>query len=556
LGTSKEDILVAGRGKGERLYGGAGDDLLISVDGGDYAHGGSGEDIFAFRFNKNIRRSAQRGKTVDHVIEDFNLDEGDSICLSHIVTKSRHKNIDYRGTGQIKGTGIEVRLVQGKQGTAQKEQEAFTGIEDGVEKTIGELPEISKTRRNGVDSRLEVYEDGNLVTNITLKNTPSSRAFSRKLGKAIFGKYSQTSKSVVSAEGANANHLTEFSLTNVGIPFKGNSLKIDSGENSPSNVSALVNSAEANDSAVSAAFDGSIDNSFMKASAHVTTNYYQHFEVFGDIKWDKVQNKFINHWPSYRVGIQPTVSLSINPNIILTTGNVAGYGSLTYTPKLPLSGTVGEEVAPGFDVSATGGIGLNASMTLTTRGLDKKIVISPEASASAYVDFAHDSYYNTPLAVIPKVNKSKASISASTIDYGENNKKDGIVGITGALNLSPFIEFDLGFGYEDVEDGAGITANIIESGPKLSYPLSLSMEEDAIITPGKGVTTYNDIYFNYGPAKIDWITTVPDVSFSDDFQKFEWTGPQYNLKVAEIGPSGSIPIPELSFSEFEFQPWD
>ena len=124
MGTSKEDILVAGRGKGERLYGGAGDDLLVSIDGGDYAHGGSGADIFAFRFNKNIRRSAKRGKTVDHVIEDFNLDEGDSICLSHLVTKSRHKNIDYRGTGRIKGTGIEVRLVQGKKGTAQKEQAA------------------------------------------------------------------------------------------------------------------------------------------------------------------------------------------------------------------------------------------------------------------------------------------------------------------------------------------------------------------------------------------------------------------------------------------------
>ena len=534
MGTSKEDILVAGRGKGERLYGGAGDDLLASIDGGDYAHGGSGADIFAFRFNKNIRRSAKRGKTVDHVIEDFNLDEGDSICLSHLVTKSRHKNIDYRGTGRIKGTGIEVRLVQGKKGTAQKEQEAFTGIEDGVEKTIGELPEISKTRRNGVDSRLEVYEDGNLVSNITLKNTPSSRAFSRKLGKAIFGKYSQTSKSVVSAEGANANHLTEFSLTNAGIPFKGNSAKIDIGDHGSSNVSALVQSAAVTDGSVSSSFSEDIDNSMMKVSAHIGFEEYQKFEIFGDF-WKGT-------WPSYKLGVKPSFDINISPKFVFDTGNIAGLGSLSYSPKLGVSASI--EVFPGLNAGASGGLGLGGSLSVSKKGLNKKIVISPELSASAKVAFGHNSMWNTRLAFDSSDHSATFLLKESSIDYGQNEAKDGITGVSVTMSVSPAIQFDMGFGYSESNDEISLTADIIQSGPKLTYPFALELIDTEIGIPGRPLAL-KDASLTYGPAQLDWVTTLGVLSFSDKLDSYSWTGPSYNVGIAEMGESGIIKLPFL-----------
>jgi hypothetical protein len=522
LGTSQEDILIAGRANEQRLYGGAGDDLLVSIDRGDYMHGGSGADIFAFRFNKNIRRSAKSGKTVDHVIEDFSIDDGDSICLSHLVGESRHKNIDNRGSRRIKGTGIEVRLAQGKQGTAEEEGEAFTGIEDGVEKTLGELPVISKNRQFGADSRLEVYEDGNLISNITLKNTPVSRTFTKKLGKSIFGKYSKTSKEVVSAEGSSVNHLTNFSLTQDGIPLKGNGVKIDVGDHSSSKASALLRAADAIDSNAVSAFAGTIDNSFMKASANVSVRLYQDFEIFGDL--------FKGTWPSYKLGVEPSINLSISPNVVLSTGNVAGYGSLSFSPNLGI--TWGEELIPGFNASASGGVQFGASLTLEEEGLDKKVVISPYLSAAAKVAFGHDSMFNTRLAFDNSSHSATASLKES-ISYEGNGKKDGITGIKGAINFSPSVQFDLGFGYREVEDGVGVTANIIESGPELTYPLAIELKED------DGVATAS---FDYGPAKLDWVTTLGDVSFSDELDTYRWTGPQYDVGIAEMGPSGSIPL--------------
>ena len=521
LGTSQEDILIAGRAKQHRLYGGAGDDLLVSINKGDYTHGGSGADIFAFRFNKKIRRSAKRGKTVDHVIEDFSIDDGDSICLSHLVGESRHKNIDYRGSRRIKGTGIEVRLAQGKQGTAEEEGEAFTGIEDGVEKTLGELPVISKNRQCGTDSRLEVYENGNLISNITLKNTPVSRTFTKKLGKSIFGKYSKTSKEVVSSEGSSVNHLTNFSLTQDGIPLKGNGAKIDVGDNSSSKASALLREADTIDSNTVSAFDGTIDNLFM-AAANVSVDLYQDFEIFGDL--------FKGTWPSYKFGVEPSINLSISPKFILRTGNIAGYGSLSFSPNLGI--TWAEELIPGFNASASGGVKVGASLTLEEEGLDKKVTINPKLSAAAKVAFGHDGFFNTPLTINNSNHSATASITASISNEG-NRKKDGITGIKGAINFSPSVKFDLGFGYRDVEDGVGVTANIIESGPELTYPLAIELKED------DGVATAS---FDYGPAKLDWVTTLGDVSFSDDIDTYRWTGPQSDVGLAKMGPSGSMPL--------------
>ena len=91
----------------------------------------------------------------------------------------------------------------------------------------------------------------------------------------------------------------------------------------------------------------------------------------------------------------------------------------------------------------------------------------------------------------------------------------------------------MGFGYREVEDGVGVTANIIESGPELTYPLAIELKED------DGVATAS---FDYGPAKLDWVTTLGDVSFSDELDTYRWTGPQYDVGIAEMGPSGSIPL--------------
>ena len=527
LGTNQEDILIAGRGKNERLYGGAGDDLLVHVDGGDYTHGGSGADIFAFRFNKKIRRKAKRGKAVNHVIEDFNLDEGDSICLSHIVTKSRHKNIDYRGTRRIKGTGIEARLVQGKPGTAQKEQEAFIGIEDGVVKTLGELPEISKNRQPRNTSRLMVYKDGNLLSNITLKDVPDSRSFRKQLSKSIFGKYSKTSKEVVSAEGSSANHLTKFSLTQAGIPLKGNGSKIDIGDHSLPEVSALLRPAEAiNSKADNSLVENSYDNSVMNASANINASLNQPFKLFGGptTKWDWecLCMKTTNNFPSYEIGFNVSFNLKISPKIILNTGNVVGTGIASWSPNLGLN--FGQEVSPGINVGSSGGVQISGEVVINEEGLGKSISISPELSAEADYAFGHNGFWSTPPTSSVSGHSAPFSIKGQSIQYTENGNKDGITGVITDIAISPFVQFMIGLGFRE----EGLTLNFLETGPKIFWPVGLEME---------GSST-GDLIFFYGPAKLDWQATLGDASFLG----MSFKGPTDDIGIAQMGPSGAIPL--------------
>ena len=482
LGTEEDDILIAGRSKGERLYGGAGDDLLVSVDGGDYAHGGSGADIFAFRFNKNIRRSAQRGKSVDHVIEDFNLDEGDSICLSHIVTKSRHKNIDYRGVGRIKGTGIEVRLVQGKRGAAKKEQEAFTGIEDGVEKTIGELPEISKTRRNGVDSRLEVYEDGNLVSNITLKNTPRSRSFSRRLGKAIYGKYSQTGKEVSSINGINGDHLSQLSVTSLGIPMKGNGAKLDHANADETIASSAISSLNAADST---------HNLNMKSQ--VMAGFSTPFKI---------------DFPNYKYAFDLGFVLSANPKLILNSGHMIGVGSVSYKPDA-LSYT--QELEPPFTANASAGGRISVTTNIDKRGTGKQISTGIYLVAEVEYTFKHHGIYTNDTEII----KNAANVGGY-LTPSSNSSTDDVTGVQWNIGFAPYAQFTVGLGV-----GEGTTrVNAIQTGPRLTIPFTLSVNGDT----GKST-------FKYGTADLDWTVILGSVqAFGLNF-----TGPSYNIGLADFG---------------------
>jgi len=509
LGTAEDDILMAGRGKGERLYGGAGDDLLVSVDGGDYAHGGSGADIFAFRFNKNIRRSAKRGKTVDHVIEDFNLDEGDKICLSHLVTKSRHQNIDYRGSGRIKGTGIEVRLVQGKQGAAKKETEAFSGIEDGVSQTLGELPEISKTRRNGADSRLEVYEDGILLSNITLKNNPGSKSFSRKLGNAIFGKYSQTTKEVTSAEGLTENHLTSHSLSALGIPLKGNAAKMDFGSGDPEAlmIQSINPAGESNlpfSNEIGKKNDSSSDDLQSKINFHgsLKTSGSEPLKVYGNASKPAGKN---DSWPSYRFKLDMDLTVGIRPRFTLRTGGVVGIGSIKMSiPNLTASANYG--ILQG---SISPSVSISGNSHVSADGINKTFTTGADVQATATFNMSHEGWFEHPI--------SKSGSWKLEKNVASSRKSDDLTGVEWGIVFSPSLDFKVALGIsETIKDVGSFQASIFKNGPSFTYPLALHLSDDKS-------------YFSYGAAQIDWNVVLASVSVSTPVLTRSLSAGKFNL---------------------------
>ena len=71
----------------------------------------------------------------------------------------------------------------------------------------------------------------------------------------------------------------------------------------------------------------------------------------------------------------------------------------------------------------------------------------------------------------------------------------------------------------------GLTLNLLESGPKIFYPVGLEINGGVAI-------------FMYGPAKLDWQATLGDASFLGMSLK----GPTDDIGIAQMGPSGAIPL--------------
>ncbi len=72
---------LAGNGGADTLYGGPGDDVLYPMAQGGILFGGVGADIFAFdTYGSGFYAS---DKTMSHILEDWNVAEGDKISFSH-----------------------------------------------------------------------------------------------------------------------------------------------------------------------------------------------------------------------------------------------------------------------------------------------------------------------------------------------------------------------------------------------------------------------------------------------------------------------------------------
>ena len=292
-------------------------------------------------------------------------------------------------------------------------------------------------------------------------------------------------------------------------------------------VSALLRPAEAiNSKADNSLVENSYDNSVMNASANINASLNQPFKLFGGptTKWDWecLCIKTTNNFPSYEIGFNVSFNLKISPKIILNTGNVVGTGIASWSPNLGLN--FGQEVSPGINVGSSGGVQISGEVVIYEEGLGKSISISPELSAEADYAFGHNGFWSTPPTSSVSGHSAPFSIKGQSIQYTENGNKDGITGVITDIAISPFVQFMIGLGFRE----EGLTLNLLETGPKIFWPVGLEMDG----------SSSGDLNFFYGPAKLDWQATLGDASFLG----MSFKGPTDDIGIAQMGPSGAIPL--------------
>ena len=512
LGSPKDDILITRARPNERLYGGKGDDILISYGFNNHLHGGSGADTFAFmQSDKQKDRKKENQEIIQHFIHDFNEEEGDVIDLSHMLDTNGYKKVRLRNK-RIKGKGIEVQFVPGTEKTVNESKRSFAGIENGVNDALGEIPKVTRRGNRSDASKYKVFVKGDLHHEIVLKHVPgkthipgvsSQKSDSQKKQRSInqqanggpsfnltfegCGLPWEMTKSCISERNQKLQDFYEqnskISITPQGIPFHGNGAKID-----------------------------------IKPP----------IEIFGGMEhWDSPDIKVKAEWKPPFVEVEFSfyadmyLGINLGPKFTLFTGSIPAKGTLpTYGPSaFNYSETL--EFDPPFDVRASGGVGLSGTVDVTQDGLNK--AISSEALYKAELDFSlsqHGPYLST---------FTERSVNPLTVAGGSNSKNfDNLTGVTAKVSISPNIQFDVGLGVS----GDGWHADLIDGGPKISAPID-------IIIDGIG----SGIQFN--GARLDWVTRVIDIGIKG----FSISGYEWTQSIANMGELGMLYFGDVCMKE-------
>ena len=506
LGSPKKDVLISRARRNERLYGGKKDDILISYGRNNHLHGGSGADTFAFMANskRHARRLITDQKFNQHVIHDFDLSEGDKIDLSHIIQNAEKEIIKFR-KNNIKGKGVEIHFSPGAEVILGKAKKGFANIEDGVKDSLGEIPGVTHRKHRSKGSKLKIYVDGHLHSEIILKHKPGKQYIpgtdkipfiNRKLMRLSDQKNGQRPALDFTLPGSNQDnpllsiwdgimqktddYLEKFyeensgiSITPQGIPFYGNGAKID-----------------------------------IKPPV----------EVFGGLE----------HWSSPRVKVDILkakididfyldidLGLNLGPKFTLFTGSIPGQGTL---PTATWGVSESLDFDPPFDVRAGGGTSFTATVDVTEDGLNK--AIWSEALYKAELDFSlsQDGPYIETF--------TERKIEPLNVAGGNNYKTfDSLTGVEAKFTISPELQFDVGVGVSS----DGWHADLIDTGPKISAPID-------IIVSGSG---QSGIQFN--AARLDWVTRLIDVGWGPlSISAKTWTH-----NIANMGEFGFIDFPKV-----------
>ena len=505
LGSPKKDILISGARKNERLYGGKRDDILISYGRSNHLHGGSGADTFAFMANpKRHARLLTDGKISNqHVIHDFDASEGDKIDLSHILKNSKKEILKIR-KNDIKGKGVEIQFSPGAKVIVQKSKKGFANIEDGIKDSLGEIPGVTHRKHKSKGSKLKIYVDGHLHSEVILKHKPGKEYISRtdkpqfidrKSMRSFDHKNGQQPALNFTLPGRNPHPLPEvwdamtqeiddnlkkfyeensaISITPQGIPFYGNGAKVD-----------------------------------IKPPV----------DVFGGVE----------HWSSPRVKVDiwkakididfyldVYLGVNLGPKFTLFTGSIPGQGTL---PAATWGVSESLDFDPPFDVRAGGGTSFTATVDVTEDGLNK--AIWSEALYKAELDFSlsQDGPYIETF--------TERKIEPLNVAGGNNYKSfDSLTGVEAKLTISPELQLDVGVGVSS----DGWHADLIDTGPKISAPID-------IIVSGSG---QSGIQFN--AARLDWVTRLIDVGYGP----LSISGKTWTHNIASMGEFGFIDFPKV-----------
>lgn len=518
LGTKKADTLFAKSRKGERLYGGKGDDILISRGGATHTHGGSGADTFAFMFNtKASKKRCEMSNPARHVIHDFNPEEGDKIDLTHILNETNNNEIKFR-QNKIRGEGVEVRFIPGQEKVVPASKKGFKGIEDGVAKELGELPLVTHKKNRELGSKYEVFIDGKVHHEIILKHIPGkanaplakednpekmvpkritkSAKFreidtkSSNKGRGYLGFKDSPQHKVIEtpAEAAIFNQEEQdwydenktISITPKGIPFYGNAAKLD--------IEPLVN-------------------------VYGGLEHWNYPEVhLGGQKEFPFFHVDISFYLDFYLG------LNIGPKFTLYTGSIPGEGTW---PSFSEGATESLDFDPPFDIRASGGVSIDATVNVTEQGLNKSI--SGQATFGPEIDFSlsQDGPMNSA--------STKQKLQPLTVAGGNNEETfDSLEGVDAKISIAPFAQFDVGIGVS----GDGWHADLVDGGPKMSSPLSIQINEE-----GAGI--------GFDPFKLDFVVRVIDVSF----EKFSLSGYSKSFSLFDAYDVDFLSFPEICAAE-------
>ena len=506
LGSPKKDVLISGARKNERLYGGKKDDILISYGRNNHLHGGSGADTFAFMANpKRLSRRLINGEISNHhVIHDFDASEGDKIDFSHLLANHKSKAIKIR-KNKLRGKGIEIQFSPGSQSIVEKTKKGFLGIEEGIKTSIGEIPEVTHRKHQAKGSKLRIYVDGNLHSEITLKHKPnieyvpftvSMPKVSKRqmrdsdpnsLEEAWEENINQSNASQPDTENAleegwENNILQDFydqnsmiSITPQGIPFYGNGAKLD-----------------------------------IKPP----------IEIFGGVQdWTPPHITVKPEWKppfaevKFSFYVNMDLGVNLGPKFTLFTGSIPAKGTLPTWGPSSFNYSESLDLDPPFDVRASGGVGLSGSVDVTPDGLNKSI--SSEAIYTAQVDFSL-SQDGPDISTF-----TKKTVDELIVGGGSNPENfDSLAGVDAKVTISPNIQFDVGLGVS----GDGWHADLIDSGPKVSAPID-------IVISGNGKS---GVQFN--GARLDWVTRLIDIGVKG----FSIAGYEWSHDIASMGEIGFI----------------
>ena len=136
VGLKSDDMLIAGHGKHNNVFGGPGQDTLVAAGAHDVLHGGKGADVYAFGMSdKYTKRAVKQKKPHTHTILNFNPSEGDKIDLSHLVDDI--KDLNFIGTKDFSGKGGEIRV---EMPASRSSTKRFRRLENSIYQTNNNEP--------------------------------------------------------------------------------------------------------------------------------------------------------------------------------------------------------------------------------------------------------------------------------------------------------------------------------------------------------------------------------------------------------------------------------